>query len=729
MLRRLILSLLLPGLVSAAGAQADSWIEVSTPHFQVISNASEKEARRTAIQFERMRSVFARVFPDANIDTASPMVVLALQDKRNFQALEPAVYLGTGQVNPLGLFLHAPEKNYVLILLNAPGQHPYAPIYHEYAHFVQSRTSDWMPLWLTEGWADFYSTAEVLDTEVLVGKLDAGTWQFLQRNPLLPLSALLTVDTHSPYYHEEDKGSMFYSESWALTHYLKMKDARENTHHLQNYLDLVHQNVESVAAATQAFGDLDQLQSDLKRSIVYQEVELLHVPGSTDVNDSSFTVQSLSQIQVDAIRADVMAYTQRDEDARSLLQTVLHDDPANVAARETMGLIAFRQRNFDEARKWYEEALKLDPQSLLANYYFAVAVIKKGLPDLATQTRVENSLRTAIKLTPSFAPAYYGLGILLTMQGKNYDEARKWMQKAIAMDPGNVEFRIDDAGILMRMNRNKDALQVLELALKMAHTPEQTAAVENVLQTERRYQTELARMQSQGLIDTKGAQPGNGATAKSSPGEADARGIYTPQPDYTEEARAARREGVCELSLIVGRDGRTSNIVVVKKLGLGLDEKAVEAVRTWKFEPGRKSGRPVLTHLTLSIHFKLIGSDKIMDLSERVRTGDPAAEFELANAFFAGKDMPKDETKGMALLERAARDGVPEAQFQMAERAYGNGSNPETYVSAYVWYSMAQRSGFQPSQGKAEIVSAQMTPEQLAEARKQLDKFNSPTPK
>src|ERR1700722_8586763 len=103
MLRRLILFLFWPALVSTAGAQADSWLEVSTPHFRVISNASEKDARHTAIQFERMRSVFARVFPDANIDTATPMVVLALQDKRNFQALEPAVYLGAGQVNLLGL--------------------------------------------------------------------------------------------------------------------------------------------------------------------------------------------------------------------------------------------------------------------------------------------------------------------------------------------------------------------------------------------------------------------------------------------------------------------------------------------------------------------------------------------------------------------------------------------------------------------------------------------------
>ena len=81
-----------------------------------------------------------------------------------------------------------------------------------------------------------------------------------------------------------------------------------------------------------------------------------------------------------------------------------------------------------------------------------------------------------------------------------------------------------------------------------------------------------------------------------------------------------------------------------------------------------------------------------MGLSEKLKTGDPAAEFGLANAFFAGKDIPKDESKGRVLLERAARDGLPEAQFQMAERAYGTGSNPETTLppmSGMHWRSAA----------------------------------------
>ncbi len=727
--RILLLLFLLTVFAASANAQTDAWLEVRTPHFIVISNSSEKESRRVTRQFERMRSVFLKVFPGANIDPGTPIVILAVEDKRNLQALEPEVYLAKGQVNVAGLFLRAPEKNYILVWLNAPGLHPYAPVYHEYTHFVMSRTGEWMPLWLAEGWAEFYQNTEILETEVRLGGVDSYTLELLKR-PLLPLDTLFTVDQHSPYYHEEDKGSMFYAESWALTHFLKLKDVRENTHRLSDYLDLVHEDlvhekVDSVSAASQAFGDLQQLQAALQKYIVNGDYGFLQMAGSTDVDESSFTARTLTQSQVDAVRADFLAYNQRESDARTLLEAVLRDDPANVSAHETMGLIAIRHRNFDEAHKWYEQAVKLDSQSFLAHYYFARSAIKKGLPDAAGQASAERSLRTAMRLNPSFAPAYYGMGVLLAMQGKK-DAALDWIQKSVQMDPGNVEFRIDDANVLMRMNRDKDAMDTLEIALKTAHTPEETAAVENVLQSMRKFEAERARMQHQGVtVRLQGSQPGIKGAAQIGPtGATGPRPTYNPEPEYTEEAREARREGTCVVSLIVGLDGKPSNIVVTKKLGMGLDEKAIEAVSKWKFEPARRYGRAVMARLNLSLNFKLFGdSGRIVELSQRAKVGDAAAEFELANAFFEGREIPKDEGQGMALLERAARDGLPQAQFQMGERTRGEGSDQNSYIAAYVWYALAQRGGLEQSAPRMNELEAKMSPEQLSEARKRLENW------
>jgi len=81
--------------------------------------------------------------------------------------------------------------------------------------------------------------------------------------------------------------------------------------------------------------------------------------------------------------------------------------------------------------------------------------------------------------------------------------------------------------------------------------------------------------------------------------------IYDPDPDYSEEARKAKYQGTCVLYVIVGSDGRPRDIRVSRTLGLGLDEKAIEAVKTWRFEPATKDGKPVSVAINIEVSFHL----------------------------------------------------------------------------------------------------------------------------
>jgi len=83
------------------------------------------------------------------------------------------------------------------------------------------------------------------------------------------------------------------------------------------------------------------------------------------------------------------------------------------------------------------------------------------------------------------------------------------------------------------------------------------------------------------------------------------RAIYQPEPEFSEEARKAKYQGVCTLALIVGADGRPRNIRVQSSLGMGLDEKAIEAVKNWKFEPAMKDGHPVAVEIAVEVDFHL----------------------------------------------------------------------------------------------------------------------------
>jgi len=83
------------------------------------------------------------------------------------------------------------------------------------------------------------------------------------------------------------------------------------------------------------------------------------------------------------------------------------------------------------------------------------------------------------------------------------------------------------------------------------------------------------------------------------------RALDTPDPEYSEEARKAKYQGTCILWLVVDQNGKPRDIKVARALGMGLDEKAIEAVRNWKFEPAMKDGKPVAVQINVEVNFRL----------------------------------------------------------------------------------------------------------------------------
>lgn len=102
------------------------------------------------------------------------------------------------------------------------------------------------------------------------------------------------------------------------------------------------------------------------------------------------------------------------------------------------------------------------------------------------------------------------------------------------------------------------------------------------------------------------ANPADLGTLAAGPGVQPAVLIERTEPDYTDEARIANHEGSVLLQVDVDGDGVPANILVLRYLGLGLDDKAVEAVRQWRFRPARSGGRKVPSRLRLEIAFRLI---------------------------------------------------------------------------------------------------------------------------
>lgn len=81
--------------------------------------------------------------------------------------------------------------------------------------------------------------------------------------------------------------------------------------------------------------------------------------------------------------------------------------------------------------------------------------------------------------------------------------------------------------------------------------------------------------------------------------------VNAPQPQYTEIARKARIQGVVIVQAIIDKEGNVQNVKVLKGLPMGLDQAAVEAIKSWKFKPATLNGKPVTVYYNLTVNFTL----------------------------------------------------------------------------------------------------------------------------
>lgn len=195
------------------------------------------------------------------------------------------------------------------------------------------------------------------------------------------------------------------------------------------------------------------------------------------------------------------------------------------------------------------------------------------------------------------------------------------------------------------------------------------------------------------------------------------RAKYTPEPEFSEQARKAGYEGVCVLKLIVDAEGMPQNITVERHVGMGLDDKAIATVQQWRFAPALKDGEPVAVQIDVEVNFHLY-SQNAPSLFSKANSGDAKAQFEISKILLSDPALQNDDSKGFSYLEKSARQNFPPAQFAMGEYF---STRKNDLVRAYVWYALARKNRYKQSDEKLKDLAEKMTPDQLSEARQRAE--------
>lgn len=499
--RTLFFAVVLAALVFCIPTSAlakDDWISVRSKNFHLIGNAAEKDIRQVATKLEQFRETFRILFPGIKVTSPIPSTVIVFKNASSYRPYKPKGADGKPDDWIAGYFQGGEDVNYITLSVDRQSaeQDRYGTIFHEYVHFMLDTSfgKTTVPTWLNEGLAEYYQTYDIVeDQKVTLGYTQESHLRLLSQSKLIPLKQFFEVDNYSLHASGGHSRSIFYAQAWALIHYLIQGNQGANVKGLERFISLIVREVEPETAFRQAFNsDYATMEKDLRKYVQTNKYTATQfVLKQKLVFDTEMTVAPLSEAMTNAYLGDLLLHTRELPAAETHLQKALALDANLSMAHTSLGLVKMRQRQFPEAKKYLERAIADDQRNHFAHYNYAVLLSRESMDEFGyvsiypaeSVKKMRDSLLKAIEINPQFAESYRMLGFVSLVSGENLDEAIKTVNKGLAIQPGNPDYLLLTAKILMRQEKFDQARQIAERVSKGTDKQDVRSEAENLVKS------------------------------------------------------------------------------------------------------------------------------------------------------------------------------------------------------------------------------------------------------
>lgn len=475
-------------LLAAAPAAAQTWREVKTEHFTMISDASEGRARRIVWQFEQMRRALQDGFPWMQVDVDRPVVVIAVKDENSMRAIAPQFWEQRG-ARPGSVFVGGADRHYIMLRTDLEVEdqlmNPYNNAYRAYSSLVLTQGMGRnLPLWLTNGLTVLLSNTIVRQREIVFGRPMPWVVEVAREGPRLPLPELLSADTSSPGFRGAINRERFDAQSWGLVEYLLYGHKDNARERFDRLIGLLAGGRSSEEAVAEVYGSVADL-SDAYTLFIQQNVYTHNTtPTSRDIVEGKLAARVMSVPEHAAVRAAFHVAMGRPVEARAVAATALKADPASPVADDIEGMLHDYEQNSQAAMAAFEKAVAAGSTSYWTHYRLASLRLNTGV-DGPKMAEVDVLLERAAVLEPSFAPAYSQLATTRINRGE-IDPAITAARRAVELDRGNLSYRSLLVRVLTRATQTEEALKVAREALAMARTPDERAGLEALIEAAQR---------------------------------------------------------------------------------------------------------------------------------------------------------------------------------------------------------------------------------------------------
>lgn len=327
----------------------EDWRHMESENFQIYASTNERNARTALEYFERVRTFFLQLTGE-EVDSPNPVVIVHFNSEKEFEPYKVQI--------ADAYFVEAAARDY--IVLGRPGEQIAQTAVHEYVNLIARHSELRFPLWLSEGFAEFYSTFATQGDNVLVGRIIPGRVQAMRNQPWVPIEEILRADRESEFYSDEEKASALYSEAWALVHMIATT---------QKYGDLfaamlgaLAEGGDSVAVLEQLLGkSVDEIDSELRLYVRDPDGmdRVLLYPLKLESSGEKYESVPAEPFDVDLALADLTLITRGPDAARPQYQRLTEIAPDRPESFSGLGYAGYMLGDREIAVDHFAKAFEL----------------------------------------------------------------------------------------------------------------------------------------------------------------------------------------------------------------------------------------------------------------------------------------------------------------------------------------------------------------------------------
>lgn len=470
-----------------ATSAADAWVQVTSPHFTVVSNAGDKRAREVAWQFEQIRAAMLAIWPWMRGDLDRPVRVVAARDENTMKLLAPQYWEKGASTHPDSVFVTGPDRHYIALRGDAKAQdtdaiNPYYASYWSYSAMLLDESFDsGLPLWLRDGLAGVLSNTIVRENEIRFGMPPPWYVRTLANESRLRLPELFTTQATSNYYRNGATRELFDAQTWGLLHYLLFDPEMGRSGKLDAVIQAVAKGTPSGDAFRQAFGELEPIEAAYMQHVRKQLMPYSRLKTETKIAASSFSSRPLTDADAANSRAALHAVLGRPAEARAEIAEA-RKSRESAEGYEVEAMLADRDSDNAALKAALVKAEQLGTTNFYTLYRLASIELPQN-PDAAASAVAEGRLRKAVELN-AFHPGAHAMlaNVLATGPAEKRSQAIPVAQKAVVLGP-------------------RDPFAHSALALALWNVGERDAAIGRARAAVSVAQTDGARRQAQQLLD------------------------------------------------------------------------------------------------------------------------------------------------------------------------------------------------------------------------------------